>query len=443
MKLGGWFGSNYETKARLQNDGDSVAVNGSNVNVGNQGQMVRVISADESGSSFYVQYRNGNSTWIEAAADSFSAGEVLLIVGEGDAAVAQKMPDSAWPEELRVGVIKIKLHDLTVIDSGGRWQSVKSTSEPDYEVGNTVQFGEFCGVVRILSEEPLRLIEFPEIDKSTIESFKWRPGDEDALDFSDFGGLREVVDRAKELIELTLDKREELAAIGTRPIKGVLFTGQPGTGKTMLARIIASKSGAHFYKISGPEVFNKWFGRSEELLRELFAAAAKDAKDGGKSIIFFDEIDSVAPRRGDQSHEASKRVVAQLLTLMDGFSRDENVIVIAATNRPSDLDAAIRRPGRFDWEIEFPLPSGEDREDILSKSANRLKTSGDLPHAITAANTEGWSSAELVAIWSEASLMAVKEGRSAVCDEDMIGGFERIATYREKKRRTSDTGGDL
>ena len=150
--------------------------------------------------------------------------------------------------------------------------------------------------------------------------------------------------RARELIEVPLRNHEALSAIGARPIKGVLFTGEPGTGKTMLARIIAAQSGAAFYEISGPEIFSKWYGQSEELLRKLFQAAAKH----DKAIIFFDEIDSVAAQRGDESHEASKRVVAQLLTLMDGFTPDTNVVVIAATNRPQDLDVALRRPGRFD-----------------------------------------------------------------------------------------------
>ena len=119
-----------------------------------------------------------------------------------------------------------------------------------------------------------------------------------------------------------------------------------------------------------PEIFSKWYGQSEELIRKLFEAARKEEK----AIIFFDEIDSVAAQRGNESHEASKRVVAQLLTLMDGFKPETNVVVIAATNRPQDLDVALRRPGRFDWEIEFPYPGESDREDILAKTARRLRT---------------------------------------------------------------------
>ena len=253
------------------------------------------------------------------------------------------LPNSTWPDELWVGVVKIKLTDITIIESGGRLRTVPTTTEPCYESGNTVQANDLQGVVRVLSEAPIKYNDFPAVDDAAIEAFLWSPPDADALGFEDFGGLPKVVSRARELIEVPLRNHEALSAIGARPIKGVLFTGEPGTGKTMLARIIAAQSGAAFYEISGPEIFSKWYGQSEELLRKLFQAAAKH----DKAIIFFDEIDSVAAQRGDESHEASKRVVAQLLTLMDGFTPDTNVVVIAATNRPQDLDVALRRPGRL------------------------------------------------------------------------------------------------
>lgn len=150
---------------------------------------------------------------------------------------------------------------------------------------------------------------------------------------------------------------------------------------------IASQARASFYEISGPQIFSKWYGQSEEVLRRIFRAAEND----DKAIVFFDEIDSVAAQRGDESHEASKRVVAQLLTLMDGFSSSEGTVVIAATNRPQDLDVALRRPGRFDWEIEFPYPNEDDRRDILVKTARKIRICGPLPHDTIAAKTGGWS----------------------------------------------------
>ena len=220
----------------------------------------------------------------------------------------------------------------------------------DYDVDNTVEAEDTQGVVRVLSETPIRYIDLPTVSDNIIDDFRWKPSEDREIGFEDFGGLKEVVARARELIEVPLKNREALSAIRARAIKGVLFTGEPGTGKTMLAQIIAHQSDAEFYKISGPEIFSKWYGQSEELLRKLFDKAAEN----DKAIIFFDEIDSVAAQRDDDSHEASKRVVAQLLTLMDGFSSKANVVVIAATNRPQDLDVALRRPRPFRLGDSFP-----------------------------------------------------------------------------------------
>ena len=342
------------------------------------------------------------------------------------------MPPDAWTDELWVGVVKIKEPDVTIIDTGGRWRTVDTTQHLDYDVGNTVHATATTGVERVLSKSPIRLLDAPELDEAESDKFRHSPENDTSPTFDDFGGLVGVVERATELIEVPLQKHKELSDIGARPIKGVLFTGEPGTGKTMLARIIASQADAAFFQISGPEIFSKWYGQSEEVLRRIFGAAAKEER----AIIFFDEIDSVAAQRDDVSHEASKRVVAQLLTLMDGFSADANVVVIAATNRPQDLDSALRRPGRFDWEIEFPYPNQLDREDILRKAARLLKIEGPLPYEAIAQRSHGWSGAELAAIWSEAALLAVKDDRLTIREEDYLGGFERVARAREQATST-------
>ena len=347
------------------------------------------------------------------------------------------MPKSAWPDQLLIGVVRIKSEDITVITAGGQHRKLPTITDVEYEVGNTVEAGDVQGVVQVLSKTPINLIDLPSLDESVADEFLWKPPDGTELGFDDFGGLQEVVSRARELIEVPLQNREALLEIGARPIKGVLFTGKPGTGKTLLAQIIAHQSEAAFYKISGPEIFSKWVGQSEELLRKLFDKAS----NSDKAIIFFDEIDSVAAQRDDESHESSTRVVAQLLTLMDGFSSKANVVVIAATNRPQDLDVALLRPGRFDWEIYFPYPNQSDREDILTKTARRLKTRGPLPHADIAAKSEGWSAAELAAILTEAALLAVEDGRREIHKEDYIGGYQRRSRYRELSREIRNGGG--
>ena len=378
----------------------------------------------------YVEFRNGNTGSFGRDGYEFAVGDVLLIsVDDSNKPTGiEKVPSSAWPDALWVGIVKLKLPDITIIECAGRFRKVPTKPKPDYEVDNTVLAGDTEGVARVLSEKPIKYVELPELDESVVARFRFQPSGQPGLSFDDFGGLAGVVARARELIEVQLMHGEALSEIGARPIKGVLFTGEPGTGKTMLARIIATQSGAAFYEISGPEIFSKWYGQSEELLRKLFETAA----DEERAIIFFDEIDSVAAQRGDQSHEASKRVVAQLLTLMDGFESNANVVVIAATNRPADLDLALRRPGRFDWVIDFPYPNECDRKDILVKTARRLRTREPLPHGEIAAMTEGWSAAELAQIWSESALLSVQDRRRCIYAEDYVGGFERVERYRNR-----------
>ena len=402
------------------------------------GNLAKITATAESGHRAHFDLRDGKTGFFSDTSSVYSVGDVVLITDEtaDDPPRIAKVPRAAWPDALWVGVVKLKLPDITIIDSGGRFRTVPTVPAPDYETGNTVQAGDAEGVTRVLSDKPIKYIDFPQVDDSVLAGFRTPPGASGA-GFEDFGGLPTVVARARELVEVPLRYSERLATIGARPIKGVLFTGPPGTGKTMLARIIAATCDATFYEISGPEIFSKWFGQSEDVLRKLFRAAATH----DKAIIFFDEIDAVAGQRKDESHEASKRVVAQLLTLMDGFTPDSNVVVIAATNRPQDLDVALRRPGRFDWEIDFPYPDQHDREDILLKTARRLRTYGILRHSVIAARSAGWSAAELSQIWSEAALLAVADKRAAIRDEDYVGGFERVARYRDLSRESRSPGG--
>ena len=407
------------------------------IQIGSTGQLAKVIAVSEDGGRVHFDLRSGFSGWLDQIDLEYEIGDVLLLVNEDGRQRAEKLPSSAWPDQLWVGVVRIKSEDITVITAGGQNRKVLTKTDVEYDVGNTVEAGDVQGVVRVLSKTPINLIDLPSLDEGVLDEFIWKPSDGTELGFDDFGGLEEVVARARELIEVPLQNHEALSEIGARPIKGVLFTGKPGTGKTLLAQIIAHQSGAEFYRISGPEIFSKWVGQSEELLRKLFDRAA----DSDKAIIFFDEIDSVAAQRDDASHESSTRVVAQLLTLMDGFSSKANVVVIAATNRPQDLDVALLRPGRFDWEIHFPYPNQSDREDILFKTARRLQTRDPLPHRDIAAKTEGWSAAELAAILTEAALLAVEDGRRRIDEEDYIGGYQRRSRYRELSRKIGNSGG--
>jgi transitional endoplasmic reticulum ATPase len=179
--------------------------------------------------------------------------------------------------------------------------------------------------------------------------------------YEDIGGLKEAIQKIREMVELPLKHPELFERLGIEPPKGVLLYGPPGTGKTLLAKAVANEANAHFIAINGPEIMSKYYGESEERLREIF----KEAEENAPSIIFIDEIDAIAPKREEVTGEVEKRVVSQLLTLMDGLKSRGKVIVIAATNRPDAIDPALRRPGRFDREIEVGVPDKQGRKEIL------------------------------------------------------------------------------
>uniref|UniRef100_UPI002617F0EB AAA family ATPase n=1 Tax=Thermococcus sp. TaxID=35749 RepID=UPI002617F0EB len=179
--------------------------------------------------------------------------------------------------------------------------------------------------------------------------------------YEDIGGLSDAIQKIREMVELPLKHPELFERLGIEPPKGVLLYGPPGTGKTLLAKAVANEANAHFIAINGPEIMSKFYGESEERLREIF----KEAEENAPSIIFIDEIDAIAPKREEVVGEVEKRVVSQLLTLMDGLKSRGKVIVIAATNRPDAIDPALRRPGRFDREIEVGVPDKQGRKEIL------------------------------------------------------------------------------
>jgi transitional endoplasmic reticulum ATPase len=222
--------------------------------------------------------------------------------------------------------------------------------------------------------------------------------------YDDLGGMRDTIDALREMVELPLRHPELFQRLGVDPPKGVLLHGPPGTGKTLLARAVANESAAKFFHIAGPEIMGSAYGESERRLREIFEQAAQSAP----SIIFIDEIDSIAPKRGQVSGEAEKRLVAQLLTLLDGMEPRQNTVVIAATNRPEAIDEALRRPGRFDREIVVGVPDQPGRREILGIHTRGMPLAQDVNLDDLARRTYGFVGADIAALAREAALEAVR-----------------------------------
>ncbi|HVL48443.1 MAG TPA: CDC48 family AAA ATPase, partial [Candidatus Thermoplasmatota archaeon] len=224
------------------------------------------------------------------------------------------------------------------------------------------------------------------------------------ITYEDIGGLRDELTKVREMIELPLKHPELFERLGIEPPKGVLLFGPPGTGKTLIAKAVANESGANFYSIQGPEIMSKFYGESEARLREVF----EEAEENAPSIIFVDEIDSIASKREETQGEVERRVVAQLLTLMDGLKARGKVIVIAATNRVDAVDPALRRPGRFDREIEIGVPSREGRKEILQIHTRSMPLTDDFDIDYLANNTHGFVGADLAALAKEGAMKALR-----------------------------------
>ena len=238
-----------------------------------------------------------------------------------------------------------------------------------------------------LSREPAKEVEVPE-----------------RVTYDDIGGLREEIRRIREMVELPLNHPELFRRLGIEAPRGVLLYGPPGTGKTLLAKAVASETNANFSSISGPEIMSKFYGESEQNLRNVF----KEAEDNAPSIVFIDEIDSIAPKRDEVQGEVERRVVAQLFTLMDGLKKRGKIVVIGATNRPNSIDPALRRPGRFDREIEIGIPDRNGRIEILQIHARGMPLSDDANLEKLANITHGFTGADLAALSKEAAMRALR-----------------------------------
>ena len=264
------------------------------------------------------------------------------------------------------------------------------------------------GVVMICERTEIVLLEKPAKGVGSIKAT--------GTTYENVGGLRTEVQRVREMIELPMKHPEVFQKLGIEPPKGVLLHGPPGTGKTLIAKAVANESGASFFSIAGPEIMSKFYGESEQRLREIFDEAQKSAP----SIIFIDEIDSIAPKRSEVTGEVERRVVAQLLAIMDGMKERGQVVIIGATNRVDAIDPALRRPGRFDREIEIGVPDRAGRIEILQIHMHSMPIDQDVNPDELADRTHGFVGADINALCKEAAMKAVRRYLPDLTTEDEI-----------------------
>ena len=329
------------------------------------------------------------------------------------------------PEVFRKGLLGRALIKGDIVVLGGVQRRRDLMSEDFGEMGDMNDiFGKMLGdmglnvnglgfgglqqiIFMIVNTSPNKPVVITENTEVSVSSKAVEIADEKVFNitYEDIGGLREEVKKVREMIELPLKHPEIFERLGVEPPKGILLYGPPGTGKTLLAKAVANESEATFILLNGPEVISKFYGESEKKIREIFNEAEKEAP----SIIFIDEIDAIAPKREEVQGEVERRVVSQLLTMMDGLKARGRVVVIGATNRPNSLDPALRRPGRFDREVAINVPDKEGRLQVLKIHTRNMPLTKDVNLESLAAITHGFVGADLSALTKEAAMSVLRK----------------------------------
>ncbi|MBM2614337.1 26S protease regulatory subunit [Actinoplanes sp. LDG1-06] len=377
---------------------------------------VRLIEPEES--RVWIDFQDGKSVGVALQQwHEFAVGDVIFC---RDYEEPERVADELWGQSTQVGTVRYVSNDRVVIEVDGSLRAHPQRASSPFKVGHTVEIESTGRPGRLLSPDPIDRLGLADREAFDIDDLVFEPSDDITL--QDFGGSSHIVSRAVDLVTVALDPENRIKAIGANPIKGMLFTGPPGTGKTHLARVLAAGSSAKFYNIGGPAIIDQFVGQSERTLRSIFEHARRNAP----AVLFFDEIDSLFTQRGASTHEHTNRLVGQFLSLLDGFSAFDRVLIIATTNLHESLDNALLRPGRLSHKIEFGMPDALNRIAVLKASSRRIKFSSPVDMQTLAGMTEGWTSADLAAIWTEAAILAALDRRVKLCSEDVLEAVNRV-----------------
>ncbi|GGO77419.1 ATP-binding protein [Nocardioides deserti] len=399
------------------------------------GSIVRVRSVDVAKNRIYIDRLPDGQGWLwhpDLAASE--PGDVYFIPDSAHSEEIEKLTPDDWPAQGSIGTV-VELSDdgtRAILEINGRLTDVPQRAANPFQPGQAVSVSSEGIPGAVLTTKPIDRLGIHRNESGLDPSIMLvEPADID-VELSDFGGSPDLVGRALDLARVALDPQQLLERIGVNPVKGILFSGPSGTGKTYLARALSKEVGASFYLIDGPEIINKWVGESEQRLRDLFDHAAKSAP----ALLFFDELDSIVSKRDNDAPEYVTRFVGQFLTILDGFDPAKGVLVIAATNLPGALDTALLRPGRLSFKVEFNgHPNGGDRLAILRASSRRVLGADKADLEALTEGTEGWTAAEMSMIWTEAGVLAALDGRNRLNAEDVREGYVRARMNRETTLR--------
>lgn len=391
-----------------------------------------------------------DGSWHGVVQDSVGdahAGDVVrvepLAYGSDEYEAVEVVKKGGWEYGNRVAVVKQLFEDAVMVRTEDQLISI-DRPEADLDEGYTIELTRATTFRRILDIEPAEMgtstevnVNFPGDQQDEDNSSLFQPERIEDVSLDDVVGLRSAKERLEEAISLPIEKPEKVDVFDLDERFGILLYGLPGTGKTMLAKAAANEWGLSdlFFHIGGPEIVSKYYGESERQIRRVFDAAERKAAEEEKpAVVFIDELDSIVPRR-DRADETERRIVAQFLSELDGLEDRGDIIVIGATNLIEVIDPAVRRPGRFDEEIEVTLPDREERIEILHVHSANMPIADDIELEQIAEQTEGWSGADLKSIVKKAGYIAVKDDRPEVSHEDLIIALERYNTQRQEKQK--------